>query len=64
MIRDFAMAGSAGGAGATAAHARLDFSAVPRTANARPPGPIGVRLYCAICWVIFAGSALQWLVAH
>jgi hypothetical protein len=36
----------------------------PDTKRAQPPGPIGVRLYWAICWCIYGGSALQFLLSQ
>ncbi len=78
MIRDFATAGaSAGASGGALSMARGDAPrradsvtpsspvvALARVAYGSPGGPIGVRLYWAMCWIIFTGTALQWLAAH
>ena len=78
MIGDFATAGagaSNSGTG-TLSMARGDVprsattfrpttaSALTHVAHARPPGPIGVRMFYVMCWVIYAGTAIQWLAAH
>lgn len=77
MIRDFATAGAgASASGGTLSMARGDAPrrtavvasspsvVLTHVAHGRPDGPIVVRLYLAMCWIIFTGTALQWLAAH
>lgn len=78
MIGDFATAGagaSASGTG-TLSMARVDAprraaplphlppTALTHVAHGSPDGPIGVRMFYVLCWVIYAGTAVQWLAGH